>query len=74
MNIRCQKRSNVVDVLIDIEVPGSKPPMILQAVPVQFRVMPGRSTDPGHALLTLTVTEARQLAQTLLREAGSEGS
>jgi len=76
MQIRVQSRSDKVDLfahIIDSDNNLAKNPRTLVAAPLLF-IDGDISTDPEHALMTLSVREARDLANRILRVVGKEGS
>ena len=76
MRFNIQSRSNKVDFFAAIDDPDTnyvKEHRALMATPLSF-VEGKPSTDPNHALMTLSVKEARGLANKILRAVGKEGS
>ena len=64
-----QSRSNKVDIFGLIPIGDLE----LVARPIEFKIGK-RSTNPEHALITLDIKHARELARKILRAAGEEGS
>ena len=80
MKLTVQSRSNKVDIFGTIRHQPEKrgvsmpdgSPVKLRAKPIEF-VIGDRSTSPEHALMTLSVEKARELANSILRVTGREG-
>ena len=70
--ISVQSRSNVVDIFGVLTAKEGVYPA-LRARPITFEVGK-RTTNPEHALVTLSTREARELAKKILRVTGEDGS
>lgn len=75
LDFSIQARSNLIDIFGTFVGEGNPTPIraTLRAKPVEFEIG-NRTTDPELAMLTLSVKEARDLANRVLRAAGKEGS